>query len=46
MTEMFLKDKNAFEKDVKDIKIMLQIFYALPVALHFLCAGAHDLEKH
>lgn len=30
MTEMFLKDKNAFEKDVKDIKIMLQIFYQMP----------------
>lgn len=30
MTEMFLKDKNEFEKDVKDNKIMLQICYQMP----------------
>lgn len=30
MTEMFLKDKNVFQNDVQDVKIMFQICYQMP----------------
>lgn len=30
MTEMLLKEKNVFENDVEDVKIMLQICYQMP----------------